>query len=263
MDKNDLYTLRWHLKNWTSDSHAKALRVVNRLLGESAAVDREHSPSSNNSSSKRSNQRSLWYSQAETKFPSSKTRGRYPSGGPEGAIVHWTAGRENQSLKSALSYQARQGFTYFVIDEDGNVGQNFPLNQWGYHAGKSYYDGLGSYVSNRVVGIEVICPGHLDKRRTAWFDRTEPYPEDKCRLEVRRNKNIAPGYYYKFTNKQENSLIKLLLWLWDQYDCFQVPYILGHDEVSPGRKVDPGGSLSYTMPEFRSKISKLVNETLQ
>ena len=152
-------------------------------------------------------------------------------------------------------------FNYFVIDESGNVGQNFPLNKWGYHAGKSYYDGLGTYISNRVVGIEVICPGHLDSRRTAWFDRTKPFPEDKCRLEKRKNKNIAPGYYYKFTEEQENSLTKLLLWLWDQYDCFQVPYILGHDEVSPSRKVDPGGSLSMPMPEYRTKILSSINSS--
>ena len=120
MNKNDLYTLRWHLKNWTSDSHAKALRLVNRLLGESSAVDREtlYPLSVIIALVKDLTRRSLVVSSSRDEISHLlRQEGSYPSGGPEGAIVHWTAGRENQTLRSALSYQARQGFTYFVIDE--------------------------------------------------------------------------------------------------------------------------------------------------
>ena len=245
--KNDLYTLRWYLNHWSSDSKAAALRMIGKMLGETEPAER---PTKSNSELKRTNARKLYYPDARTDFPQSKTRGKYPSGGPEGAIIHWTSSRPNQTLESALSFQANQGYTYFAIDQDGNVGQNFPLNRWGYHAGKSYYDGLGNYVSNRVVGIEVICPGQLDSRKTPWFDRTESYDADLCRTSD-KNANIAPGVYYKYTKAQETALTTLLLWLWTNFDCFDFSYVLGHDEVSPGRKVDPGGSLSVTMPEYR------------
>lgn len=255
--KNDLYTLRWHLNHWTSDSKASALRLVSKLLGEEEPVERDQV--SNKTVTKKTNARKLWYPMAETNFPKSKTRGKYPSGGPEGAIIHWTSGRETQTLEQALSFQANQGYTYFAIDSEGKVGQNFRLDQWGYHAGKSYYNGLGSYVSNRVVGIEVICPGQLDSRRTPWFDRATQYDKELCRVEERRNQNINPGVYYKYTQEQENSLTNLLLWLWANFDCFDFNYVLGHDEVSPGRKVDPGGSLSMPMYEFRKSLRMLAN----
>lgn len=253
--KDKLYTLRWHLNNWSSDSKAAALRILDGLLGDNSSVERLNSITGPLA---RGNDRQLWYPLASVDYPPSRTRGKYPSGGPEGAVIHWTAGRENQTLSSALSYQAKQGYTYFAIDSAGNVGQNFRLDRWGYHAGKSYYDGLGSYVSNRLVGIEVICPGKLDSRRTPWFDRGSSYSEDNCRIEERKNQNITPGVYYKYTEEQEKSLISLLLWMYSQFDCFDLGNILGHDEVSPGRKTDPGGSLSCSMPEFRTKIRKLA-----
>ena len=253
--KNDLYTLRWHLKHWSSDSKAAALRIVAKMLGETDPQERE---TNSQSALKRTNARKMWYPDAQTDFPESKTRGRYPAGGPEGAIIHWTAGRPSQTLEQALSYQAKQGYTYFAIDAEGNVGQNFRLDRWGYHAGKSRYGNLGSYVSNRVVGIEVICPGMLDSRRTAWYDRTESYEVELTR-ESRRNQNTAPGIYYKYTQAQENALTRLILWLWSNFDCFDIGYVLGHDEVSPGRKVDPGASLSMTMPEYRQKLRMLAN----
>lgn len=254
--KNDLYTLRWYLKHWSSDSKAAALRIVSKMLGEEETVERD---TKSNSEIKRTNARKLWYPMAETNFPKSKTRGKYPSGGPEGAIIHWTSGRPDQTLESALSFQSNQGYTYFAIDAEGNVGQNFPLNRWGYHAGKSYHEGLGNYVSNRVVGIEVICPGALDTRRTPWFDRTSSYEKDNCRIAKRKENNISPGVYYKYTQEQESALTNLIMWLWMNFDCFDFNYVLGHDEVSPGRKVDPGASLSMPMPEYRRTLRNIAN----
>ncbi|WP_457021161.1 hypothetical protein [Luteimonas sp. A611] len=74
-----------------------------------------------------------------------KTVGRYVKGYPVGAIVHYTAGRDNPlgDIKNALD----NGYCYFVIAPSGKVYQNFPLDRWGYHAGKSYYAKLGSGVS--------------------------------------------------------------------------------------------------------------------
>jgi len=37
---------------------------------------------------------------------------------------------------------------------------------------------------------------------------------------------------------------------------FRADWVAGHDEVSPGRKSDPGGSLSMTMPQFRYMLKK-------
>lgn len=196
----------------------------------------------------------LWYPLADTSGPQMKTRGTYAKGYPEGAVVHFTAGRDESEsdAKGSADYGVSQGYVFFVIGPTGKVYQRFPLNKWGYHAGTSSYPGLGSSVSSKVVGIEVACAGKLDANRKSWFGKT--YQSDECRT-VSSKENVQGGTYKKFTEAQEKSLIQLLVWLkTNNPDVFKVPYIVGHDEVSPGRKNDPGGSLSMTMPELRRRL---------
>lgn len=144
--------------------------------------------------------------------------------------------------------------TYFAIDRDGNIGQNFSLDRWGYHAGKSKWPILGTGVSKQLVGIEVCCPGTLDHNGEAWFGVR--YGSEDYRR-VKSSGNVRAGVYHRFTQHQERALERLLIWLkTNNPSVFQLDLVLGHDEVSPGRKNDPGGSLSCTMPEFRRKLEQ-------
>ena len=64
--------------------------------------------------------------------------------------------------------------------------------------------------------------------------------------------NQKRGFYHVYTALQEKTLVDTLFWLKDQSpEVFSFNYVLGHDEVSPNRKSDPGAALSRTMPEFR------------
>lgn len=204
--------------------------------------------------------KSLWIPPAlgEVINPEMKTRGKYKYGYPQGAIIHFTAGRDN--AKATMAYGRSQGHAYLCIAGSGTIYQAHPLNRWGYHAGKSYVKGLGSGVSQYLVGIEVCCAGKLEKKPNgtfrSWFGET--YSDDEVRYSTRRA-NIQPGWYHQYTTEQEASLVKLIKWLyWQSGGLFKLEYVLGHDEVSPVRKNDPGASLSQTMPEFRSYLSQLI-----
>lgn len=79
--------------------------------------------------------------------------------------------------------------------------------------------------------------------------------------------NIAKGTYEKYTEKQEQALIELVLWLKkNNPSVFNLDYVLGHDEVAgPSgigrwRKTDPGGSLSMTMDKFRTLLKNKYND---
>lgn len=172
----------------------------------------------------------------------------YPKEYPHGAIVHFTAGRDKTEQDALDSYNwgCDEGYVFFVIGPTGKLYQGFPLNKGGAHAGASSWPGLGTGVSAKLVGIEIACAGKLDSRGKSWFGVT--YPSEQIR-----------NGFKKYTPEQEETLIKLLVWL--KKNCpevFDVQYILGHDEVSPGRKNDPGSSLSMTMPELREKIKRLT-----
>ncbi len=82
-------------------------------------------------------------------------------------------------------------------------------------------------------------------------------PADQVRY-VERFQNREAGWYHRYTPEQEQALTDLLLWLKTNAPAiFDFELVLGHDEVSPGRKNDPGGSLSLTMPDLRARLVAL------
>lgn len=218
-----------------------------------------------------------------------KTRSEYEHGFPKGLVVHFHAGwhlpkgtwvmglffkgdekkrLEKQARKYALrcaKYGAENGFNFLVMDVFGNLYQSRPLTKAGYHAGKSYYPSVGRSVSSKLAGVEILNPGKLTEKNGkfyTWFNYE--VPEKYVRYIEEQTGNMAPGFYCKFTPMQEKALENLCLWLYENSPSnperinspkvFHPHLIVGHDEVSPGRKDDPGGALSTTMAIFRQRV---------
>lgn len=204
----------------------------------------------------------LWLDCATKIGPKALTRGRYARGYPLGAVVHFTAGNPAQKGSDAMAFQKKSGMCYFFIDAKGEIFQNFPLDLWGYHAGKSAWPGIAGSVSNKLVGIEIACPGKLNNRNQTSWSRPITIPSEQVRTSA-NNDNILAGNYAKFTTAQEVALKKLLKELHDNNPAvFSYDRVLGHDEVSGPkgigyhRKNDPGASLSTTMSQLREELKK-------
>lgn len=197
----------------------------------------------------------LWCPFALKRKEKMVTRGKYRKSYPEGAVIHFTAGR---SAESSFQHGLKSGYCFFVIAEDGAIHQAFPLDCWGYHAGESFHKKLGNGVSKYLVGIELSNPGKLIKKRDGSYETWygEKVDSKNVKHYPKQTKNIEAGYYLSFTEQQETSLKNLLSWLKNNNpSVFHYELVLGHDEVSPGRKSDPGGALSKTMEDFRSSLS--------
>lgn len=203
----------------------------------------------------------LYYPKAKVVDPPLETQDKYLAGFPSGAVVHYTAG--NHGL-SALSWARNEGYTYLLIDTDGSVHQGFPLDEWGFHAGVSSWPPLGrGGVSSKLVGIEMACAGRVEADgngnfKTCWG---APLSAAEVRLVPQQRDNQVPGAYHRYTDEQEQALIDLLIWMkLNAPTIFDLNLVLGHDEVSPGRKQDPGGSLSFTMPALRSYLNNRLKQ---
>ena len=190
------------------------------------------------------------YPQAFTlKGPLMKAQGKYQHGFPEGIIVHFTAGHQNQSPNDAIAHALQHGYRYFFIDEKGHVFQQFDLANWGYHAGESICPVTKrAYVSKYYVGIEVACGGKLTNGKT-WFGKA---PNKVNKGSINNKWQKSSGEFEAYTEAQEKALIDLCAWLCKEGASPDL--IFGHEEVSAGRKDDPGLSLSMSMDEFREKI---------
>lgn len=195
-----------------------------------------------------------------------KTRGKYrtPSKKPRGLVVHYTSGRSLNGAIDAynsLSWMASQGLGCYVMDKDGKIYRSVhqDQDQVAYHAGKSEWQGEKS-LSYQLMGMEICCAGLLDTDLKTWFG--VQMPQELTRT-VENYHNIRAGVYHRFTLEQEESLTNFILYQAAINPEFNLDWVLGHDEIAvpAGRKTDPGGSLSMSMPEFRQLLQDTFDRT--
>jgi hypothetical protein len=226
--------------------------------------------------------------------------------GLEGAIVHYDAGRSRPTkgpdnlewgARNTLVWGQSQGYAYATVSRSGKIylPGNMDWERWGSHAGQSLcpVTKRGS-VSQFYVGFEVNSPGFVyptanPKVYVPWFDAKrnangsvildakghatvanpngELYAPASLRIVQSQTGNIRPGAYVPYTDQQFAALVNVMLWLKRSFPTtFRLDYVFGHDEVSPGRKIDPGGSLGtsdnkgagppMTMAHFRARLLK-------
>jgi N-acetyl-anhydromuramyl-L-alanine amidase AmpD len=200
-----------------------------------------------------------------------KTLGKYKNGWCRGAIIHFTAGA--RPGQGTIDYGRKMGYCFLLIDGLGRLHQAHPISRWGWHAGASAYPGLNGAVSDELIGIEIACAGKVEKvmvngevKYKAWFHKKESeyFGPDDVRF-VEAKDNMIKGYYQRYTKEQEETLKHLILWLKDNdpSNTFSFDFVLGHDSVcSPkGRKTDPGGSLSMSIPEYQKYLKDLYKLT--
>lgn len=203
----------------------------------------------------------LWYPKARIYPKPIDTQGKYENGWPRGAVIHYTAGGW-ENPQGMLLWALQKGYTYLTIGGAGDVWQAHPLDAWGYHAAKAKWPGLRS-IPRELVGIEICCPGRLklDGNGIYWTEYGAEIGPADVRYVTACDNVLEPGHYAKYTPQQEQALTELLLWMHSLApDLFSLDLVLGHDEVCPGRKTDPGGSLSMTMPRYRAHLKRLASE---
>ena len=256
MKREELYTARWHVTQALEEKDvatniSEAIKHLNIAASNVKPDANQDRPSVSQPASKQ-----LSYPLADFSVKHN-TQGTYPNNYPKGAVVHFTAGQcdSEQDAIGTLNWGKAQGYAFWSIGPTGKVYQTHARDRWGYHAGRSSWTLLGEGLSNKLLGIEVVCAGRTDASGKSWFGKVY----DKARLRYGAAKdNCQEGTYVKYTPEQEKALIDLLLWLKkNNPEEFSFDYVLGHDSISPGRKNDPGHSLSMTIPKLQAKLKSL------
>jgi len=99
--------------------------------------------------------------------------------------------------------------SHLFIRRSGEIIQFVPFNRRAWHAGKSHYKGRSNY-NDFSIGIEL-----------------EGSVQDS------------------YTNEQYNKLKNCILLLKELFPSIQDNNILGHSDIAPGRKTDPGSNFSW------------------
>ena len=122
-------------------------------------------------------------------------------------IFHYTGMRKENDAINRLTNIQSEVSSHYLIQRNGNINLMVPDLYIAWHAGKSSWKSFKSLNKNSI-GIEISNPGH---------DHT----------------------YINFSKKQIQSILYLSKSLMKKYNI-QSSNILGHSDIAPFRKKDPG-----------------------
>mgnify|MGYP000152986776 CR=1 FL=1 len=132
-------------------------------------------------------------------------------------IIHYTGmEKESSAIKHLTNIQSEVS-SHYLVKNNGDIISLVPNLYTAWHAGKSYWKNY-ILINDKSIGIEISNPGHQ-------------------------------FFYKKFHSKQIKSLIRLINFLKKKYHI-KNKYILGHSDIAPDRKKDPGEKFPW---EFLSR----------
>lgn len=126
---------------------------------------------------------------------------------PSMIVLHYTGMQSGEAALERLRDPEAKVSSHYLVEEDGRVFRLVPEERRAWHAGRSFWRGRRN-VNGDSIGIEIVNPGH------EWGYR--PYPDAQIQAVT--------------------DLIADIRTRWSIEDGD----IVGHSDVAPTRKVDPG-----------------------
>jgi len=173
--------------------------------------------------------------------------GEFAKGDLDTVIMHYTAGPYKTSLRTLINPRVRAS-AHVIIDRDGSITQLVPFNLQAWHAGNSYYNGRSGF-NKYSLGIEMVNSGYLTKSGNiyrAWYG--DAFNPSEVIEAIERNQT-TPKYWHVYTPEQIDSAYELVQLFIDTYG---IKFILGHEEIAPKRKTDPGPA--FPLDKFRDRL---------
>jgi len=150
-------------------------------------------------------------------------------------VLHYTAGPAQPSINTLVNPKI-QASAHIVVDRDGSITQLIPFNLIAWHAGNSSYGGRVG-LNKYSIGIEIVNSGPLTKSGNiyrSWYGAAFN-PSDV--MEAIHRNQTKPKFWHVYTPEQIDAVRELCVELIEVYN---IKNILGHEEIAPTRKTDPG-----------------------
>ena len=122
-------------------------------------------------------------------------------------VLHYTGMQSAEAALARLTDPAAEVSAHYLIDEDGTIHCLVAEDKRAWHAGQSHWRGITD-INSASIGIELVNPGH-------------------------------EFGYREFAPAQIEALIPLLSEIKDRYEITR-GNIVGHSDIAPTRKQDPG-----------------------
>ena len=122
-------------------------------------------------------------------------------------VLHYTDMESAEAALSRMTDPAARVSAHYCVDEGGTVYRLVPEDRRAWHAGVSFWAGA-SDINARSIGIELVNPGHTCGYR--------PFPE----AQMQALEELVRGILARHPIPAHR--------------------VLGHSDVAPARKIDPG-----------------------
>ncbi|MBI1204145.1 MAG: N-acetylmuramoyl-L-alanine amidase [Rhodopseudomonas sp.] len=136
-------------------------------------------------------------------------------GEPDMIVLHYTGMRTGEAALDRLCIRESKVSAHYVVFENGRIVQCVPEAMRAWHAGVSSWAGETD-INSRSIGIEIVNPGHE-------FGYTD------------------------FPLRQTAAVIALCKSILTRRGPFNSERILGHSDVAPARKQDPGEKFPWEL----------------
>ncbi len=167
---------------------------------------------------------------------------------PGYVVIHYTAGSGADASIRWLTRERARASAHVVVSRDGSVTQLVPLDRVAWHAGASRWEGVEG-LNRHSIGIELDNAGRLHRegeRWCAWFG-TE-IPDDEVVVATHKHEDEPCGWH-AYTREQIEATLEIASAL---VQAYEIADIVGHDDIAPERKRDPGPA--FPMQSFRARI---------
>lgn len=122
-------------------------------------------------------------------------------------VLHYTGMKDAASAIERLTSADGGVSAHYLITEEGEIVHMVREEQRAWHAGKSHWCEIGD-INSASIGVEIVNPGH------EWGYRPFPAPQMQA---------LVP-------------LVAEIVQLYNIQPC----HVVGHSDVAPARKEDPG-----------------------
>lgn len=126
---------------------------------------------------------------------------------PDMIVLHYTGMQSGAAALERLCDPAAKVSSHYLVEEDGRIFRLVPEERRAWHAGLSFWKGETD-INGRSIGVEIVNPGHEFGYR--------PFPDAQIEAVI--------------------ALLGDIRSRWSVDDA----RIVGHSDVAPARKEDPG-----------------------
>ncbi|MCA6243954.1 MAG: N-acetylmuramoyl-L-alanine amidase, partial [Phenylobacterium sp.] len=170
---------------------------------------------------------------------------------PSLLVMHFTvSGAGAKGVADYFVSPTANASAHVVVGRDGEVRQVVPFNVKAWHAGRSVWRGRPN-CNDYAIGIEIDNWGRLMRTADGQVrSSTSRILDPALAVEMTHKNETRPCLWEVYGETQMSALVAVTRAILAAYPT--ITEIVGHDDISPGRKSDPGPA--FPMGRFVSLV---------